>query len=40
LKALRRLSELAGLTGFELHVAPIIDGHPRIIASLTHTSGK
>jgi tRNA (mo5U34)-methyltransferase len=37
-EALRRLAELAGFTGFELHAAPIIDGHPRIIASLTHTT--
>jgi tRNA (mo5U34)-methyltransferase len=34
-QALRRLAELAGFTGFQLHAAPIIDGHPRIIASLT-----
>ena len=34
-EALRRLAELAGFTGFQLHAAPIIDGHPRIIASLT-----
>jgi tRNA (mo5U34)-methyltransferase len=38
--ALRRLAELAGFTGFELHAAPTIDGHPRIIASLTHTTHK
>ena len=37
-EALRRLAELAGFTGFELHAAPIIDGHPRIIASLTLAS--
>ncbi len=37
-EALRRLAELAGFAGFELHAAPIIDGHPRIIASLTHTT--
>ena len=34
-EALRRLAELAGFTGFQLHATPIIDGHPRIIASLT-----
>lgn len=34
-EALRRLAGLAGLTGFQLHATPIIDGHPRIIASLT-----
>jgi tRNA (mo5U34)-methyltransferase len=34
-EALRRLAELAGFTGFRLHATPIIDGHPRIIASLT-----
>jgi hypothetical protein len=33
--SLRRLAELAGITGFQLHATPIIDGHPRIIASLT-----
>jgi hypothetical protein len=33
-EALRRLAELAGFTGFRLHTMPIIDGHPRIIASL------
>jgi tRNA (mo5U34)-methyltransferase len=37
-EALRRLAELAGFTGFQLHAAPIIDGHPRIIASLTPTT--
>jgi tRNA (mo5U34)-methyltransferase len=34
-ESLRRLAELAGITGFQLHATPIIDGHPRIIASLT-----
>jgi SAM-dependent methyltransferase len=34
-EALRRLAELAGFTEFQLHATPIIDGHPRIIASLT-----
>jgi hypothetical protein len=34
-EALRSLAELAGFTGFQLHATPIIDGHPRIIASLT-----
>jgi SAM-dependent methyltransferase len=34
-EALRRLAELAGFTGFQLHATPVIDGHPRIIASLT-----
>jgi SAM-dependent methyltransferase len=34
-EALRRLAELAGFTGFQLHATPMIDGHPRIIASLT-----
>ncbi len=33
-EALRRLAERAGFAAFELHAAPIIDGHPRIIASL------
>jgi hypothetical protein len=33
--SLRRFAELAGITGFQLHATPIIDGHPRIIASLT-----
>jgi SAM-dependent methyltransferase len=37
-EALRRLAELAGFTGFQLHAAPIIDGHPRIIASLAGTT--
>jgi tRNA (mo5U34)-methyltransferase len=37
IEGLRRLAELAGFTGFQLHSAPIIDGHPRIIASLTPT---
>jgi hypothetical protein len=34
-EALRTLAELAGFTGFRLEATPIIDGHPRIIASLT-----
>ncbi len=34
-EALRALAELAGFTGFQLHATPIIDEHPRIIASLT-----
>ena len=34
-EGLRRLAALAGFTGFKLHATPIIDGHPRIIASLT-----
>ena len=34
-EALRSLAELAGFTGFQLHATPIIDEHPRIIASLT-----
>jgi tRNA (mo5U34)-methyltransferase len=34
-EGLRRLAALAGFTGFQLHATPIIDGHPRIIASLT-----
>ena len=34
-EALRRLAERAGFAAFEPHDAPIIDGHPRIIASLT-----
>jgi SAM-dependent methyltransferase len=33
-EALRRLAERAGFAAFEPHAAPIIDGHPRIIASL------
>jgi hypothetical protein len=37
-EGLRRLAALAGFTGFELHATPIIDGHPRIIASLTHAT--
>jgi tRNA (mo5U34)-methyltransferase len=39
-EGLRRLAELAGFTGFQLHAAPIIDGHPRIIASLTHATSE
>ena len=39
-EGLRRLAELAGFTGFELHATPIIGGHPRIIASLTHTTDR
>ena len=39
-EALRRLAELAGFTGFQLHATPIIDGHPRIIASLTLTTDE
>ena len=39
-EALRRLAELAGFTGFALHATPIIEGHPRIIASLTPTSAS
>ena len=38
-ESLRRLAELAGITGFQLHATPIIDGHPRIIASLTLAAG-
>jgi hypothetical protein len=38
-EALRRLAELAGFTGFRLHTTPIIDGHPRIIASLMPAAG-
>jgi len=34
-EALRRLAERAGFAAFEAHDAAIIDGHPRIIASLT-----
>jgi tRNA (mo5U34)-methyltransferase len=33
-EALRGLAELAGFRGFELHATPIIDEHPRIMASL------
>jgi hypothetical protein len=33
-EGLRRLAERAGFAAFEPHAAPIIDGHPRIIASL------
>jgi SAM-dependent methyltransferase len=36
-EALRSLAELAGFTGFQLHATPIIDGHPRIIASTLAT---
>jgi 2-polyprenyl-3-methyl-5-hydroxy-6-metoxy-1,4-benzoquinol methylase len=38
-EALRRLAGLAGFTGFRLHATPIIDGHPRIIASLMPAAG-
>jgi tRNA (mo5U34)-methyltransferase len=37
-EGLRRLVELAGFTGFQLFAAPVIDGHPRIVASLTPPS--
>jgi tRNA (mo5U34)-methyltransferase len=39
-EGLRRLAELAGFARFLLYAAPIIDGHPRIIASLTPSTGK
>jgi tRNA (mo5U34)-methyltransferase len=39
-EGLRRLAGLAGFAGFELHAAPIVDGHPRIIASLAPTTGE
>ena len=32
-EALRRLAELSGFTGFQLHATPIIDGHPQCIAT-------
>jgi hypothetical protein len=39
-EALRRLAERAGFAAFEPHDTPIIDGHPRIIASLARPHGS
>jgi tRNA (mo5U34)-methyltransferase len=33
-RALDRLAQHAGFEGFELHRAPVIDGHPRVIGTL------
>jgi tRNA (mo5U34)-methyltransferase len=38
-RALDRLAHHAGFEGFELHRAPVIDGHPRIIGALRARAG-
>ena len=37
--SLDRLSRYAGFSEMELHDTPVIDGHPRILATLTADDG-
>jgi tRNA (mo5U34)-methyltransferase len=37
---LDRLARLAGFEGFELHRAPVVDGHPRVIGTLRSRRGR